>query len=62
MKKIIVATNNQGKLKEIKEILNNYELLSLKEVGCNIEIEEDTDTFEGNSLKKAKEISKITNF
>ena len=33
MKKIIVATNNQGKLKEIKEILNNYELLSLKEVG-----------------------------
>ena len=39
MKKIIVATNNQGKLKEIKEILNNYELLSLKEVGCNIEIE-----------------------
>ena len=61
MKKIIVATNNQGKLKEIKEILNNYELLSLKEVGCNIEIEEDADTFEGNSLKKAKEISKITN-
>ena len=46
---------------EIKEILNNYELLSLKEVGCNIEIEEDADTFEGNSLKKAKEISKITN-
>ena len=29
MKKIIVATNNQGKLKEIKEILNNYELLQL---------------------------------
>lgn len=29
MKKIIVATNNQGKLKEIKEILNNYELLLL---------------------------------
>ena len=31
MKKIIVATNNQGKLKEIKEILNNYELIILKE-------------------------------
>ena len=37
MKKIIVATNNQGKLKEIKEILNNYELLSLKEAeGSNV--------------------------
>lgn len=58
MKKIIVATNNQGKLKEIKEILNNYELLSLKEVGCNIEIEEDADTFEGNSLKKQKKYQK----
>ena len=49
---------NKYTLSEIKEILNNYELLSLKEVGCNIEIEEDADTFEGNSLKKAKEIVK----
>lgn len=60
MKKIVVATNNQGKLKEIQQILNEYELLTLKDVNCNIEIEEDQETFEGNSLKKAKEISEIT--
>lgn len=61
MKKIVIATNNQGKLKEIKQILKEYELLTLKDVNCNIEVEEDQDTFEGNSLKKAKEIAEITN-
>lgn len=59
MKKIVVATNNQGKLKEIKEILKEYKIVSLKEVNCEIEVEEDQETFEGNALKKAKEISKI---
>ena len=57
MKKVIVATNNEGKLKEIKDILKNYQLLSLKDVNCTIKVEEDKDTFEGNSLKKAQEIS-----
>lgn len=61
MKKIVIATNNVGKIKEIKEILNDYELLTLKDVGCDIEVEEDADTFEGNSLKKAKEISETLN-
>lgn len=61
MKKIVIATNNQGKLKEIKQILKEYELLTLKDVNCNIEVGEDQDTFEGNSLKKAKEIAEITN-
>lgn len=60
MKKIVVATNNQGKLKEIQEILNEYELLSLKDINCDIEVEENQETFEGNSLKKAKEISEAT--
>lgn len=60
MKKIVVATNNQGKLKEIQQILNEYELLTLKDVNCNVEVNEDQETFEGNSLKKAKEISEIT--
>ena len=54
MKKIVIATNNKGKVKEIKQILSDYELLTLKEVNCNIEVEEDQETFEGNSLKKAK--------
>ncbi len=59
MKKIVVATNNIGKLKEIREILKGYQLLSLKDVNCKVEIEEDKDTFEGNSLKKAQEISQL---
>lgn len=59
MKKIVVATNNEGKLKEIKGILKDYQLLSLKDVNCKVEVEEDKDTFEGNSLKKAQEISEI---
>ena len=59
MKKIVIATNNSGKLKEIKEILQGYEILSLKDVNCQVEVIEDQDTFEGNSLKKAKEISEI---
>ena len=61
MKKIIVATNNKGKLKEIREILTDYELLSLEEVGINVKVEEDENTFRGNSLKKANEIFKIAN-
>ena len=61
MKKIVVATNNLGKLKEIKEILKNYELLSLKDINCEMEVEEDQETFEGNSKKKAKEIGEVTN-
>ena len=61
MKKILVATNNEGKLKEIKEILKEYEIISLKDIGYEIKIEEDGKTFEENSKKKAREISKITN-
>ena len=61
MKKILVATNNQGKLREIKDILKHYELVSLKDINCKIEVVEDQDTFEGNSMKKAKEISIATN-
>lgn len=57
--KIVMATNNKGKLKEVREILKDYEILSLKDLRCDIEVEEDQDTFEGNSLKKAKEISKL---
>ena len=55
MKKIVIATNNEGKKKEIKQILNDFKLLTLKEINCNIEVEENEKTFEGNSRKKAKE-------
>ena len=39
--KIIVATGNKGKLKEIKEIFSEYEIISNKEAGFDIDIEEE---------------------
>ena len=59
MKKVVIATNNPGKIKEIKEILKDYEILTLKDMNCEIEVEEDQDTFEGNAMKKAKEIAEV---
>lgn len=57
--KIVFASSNDGKLKEIKEILSNYDILSLKDINCDIEISEDQDSFYLNALKKAKEIYSI---
>lgn len=57
--KIVVATSNEGKLKEIGEILSDYQILSIKDFDLNIDILEDAETFEGNALKKATELSKI---
>ncbi len=57
MKKIVFATNNEHKLVEIKEILGNeYEIISLQELGCTEEIPETADTLEGNALQKARYI------
>jgi len=57
---MIFATNNKGKLMEIKEILKEYEIYSLKDKNIDIDIIEDEDTFYGNAFKKAKEIYKIS--
>ncbi|WP_028951078.1 RdgB/HAM1 family non-canonical purine NTP pyrophosphatase [Sulfurihydrogenibium subterraneum] len=53
--KILVATTNEGKLREIKSILSDLdvELLSLKDVDNIIEVEEDKETFLENAIKKA---------
>ena len=55
MKKIIFATGNQGKIKEIHEILSDLgvEILSMKEAGIQADIVEDGKTFEENALIKA---------
>ncbi len=60
MKKIVVATKNQGKLREIKAILGNsgYEFVSMQDMGIDIDVVEDADTFLGNATKKAVEIMK----
>jgi XTP/dITP diphosphohydrolase len=53
-KKIIFATNNQHKLKEVQSMLGgNFELVSLKEIGLFDDIPENKDTLEGNALEKA---------
>ena len=58
MKKLILASNNQKKIKEIKEMLKdvNIEVKSLKDENINIDVVEDGATFEENAKKKAKEI------
>lgn len=62
MRKVIFATSNEGKMREIKEILKdlNIELVSLKEAGLNINIEETGTTFEENAKIKAKAICEQT--
>lgn len=62
MKRIILATRNKGKVIEIKEILKSYEyeLVTMDEIGLNIDIKEDGKTYEENALKKAFEINKLT--
>ena len=57
---MILATNNMGKLKEIREILKEYEISSLKDKDIDIDVIEDQDTFVGNAKKKALEIYDIT--
>ncbi|AHB36253.1 RdgB/HAM1 family non-canonical purine NTP pyrophosphatase [Spiroplasma apis] len=61
MKKIWIATNNEGKIKDFKTILTDYEIKTLKDLDKNIDIPENENTFEGNSLAKAKYLAKIVN-
>ena len=52
--KIVFATNNAHKLEEVAAILGNgYEVLSLREIGCDADIPETSDSFAGNALQKA---------
>ncbi len=52
--KLLIATKNERKLKEIKEILSEYEIISLKDINSEIEVEETGKTFEENAMKKAR--------
>lgn len=62
MRQLIFATGNEGKLKEIRRILEDLdvEVLSLKEAGIQVEIEENGSTFTENAIIKATEIMKLT--
>ncbi len=55
--KIVFATNNAHKLKEIREILGDqFEIVSLKEIGCDVDIPETGNTLEENAHQKAEYI------
>ena len=62
MKKIVFATGNAGKLREIREIMEGteVEVLSMKEAGIPVDVVEDGTTFEENALIKAKAIAAYT--
>ena len=57
MKKIVLASNNKHKIKEVKEILSDYEIITLSDIGYYDEIEETGSTFLENALIKAKTVS-----
>ena len=54
VKKIVFATGNPNKLKEIKSAINNFEIIGLKDLGITEEIPETGDTLKKNALQKAK--------
>ena len=55
--KLVFATNNQNKLKEVQAMLTNFEIVSLGEINCFDEIPETADTLEGNAILKANFIT-----
>ena len=57
---MIFASNNKGKISEIKEIFNTEEILSLKDVNINLDIKENGKTYYENALIKAKTIYELT--
>lgn len=61
--KIVFATNNQHKLDEIRSILGaDFQVLSLREIGCHDDIPETADTLEGNALLKAQYVNRCFGF
>ena len=62
MKEIIIASGNKGKIKEVQEIFgNNFKIISINELGINVDVEEDKETFEENAINKAETIANFIN-
>ena len=59
MEKIVLATNNKHKLKEFREILTDYEILSLNDIDFHEDIIEDGDTFVENAFIKTDAVSEF---
>ena len=62
--KLILATNNAHKMREIFEILGSEypDMMTLKQAGLDIDVVEDGDTFQANAIKKAEEVLKASGF
>ena len=62
--KLLIASNNAHKVREIKEILSGYfeEIVTLREAGLHIDVEEDGSTFRENAVKKAMETLEQSGF
>jgi len=62
LKKILLATHNQDKVKEIRELLKDLdvEIISANDIPELPEVDEDQETLEGNAIKKAKVLSQIS--
>lgn len=57
---MIFASNNKGKIREIKEIFKGYDIKSLQDVNIDVDVEENGETFYENALIKAKTIYELT--
>jgi len=57
MDKIVLASNNKHKISEFKEILSDYEILSLKDIGFDEDIVEDGNSFLENAFIKTDAVS-----
>ncbi|MGQ7946947.1 non-canonical purine NTP diphosphatase [Flavobacterium sp. WC2509] len=61
--KIVFATNNKNKIKEIQSMLPpSIEIISLESIGCHEEIPETADTIEGNAIMKANYVTEKYGF
>lgn len=64
MRKVVVATRNRGKLREILALLDptrlGFELVTIDEVAPGVELREDAETFEENALAKARQAAGAT--
>ncbi len=61
--KLVFATHNENKFREIKALLPNHlELLSLNDIGCTEEIPETADTIEGNAIQKVEFVNRHYGF
>ena len=58
MQTLIMATNNEHKLREIRQILGSrFQVRGLADIGCNTDIPETSDTLQGNALQKARYVA-----